>query len=238
MRDYFGVPLEFSHSRLFETVETAVESGRVGYVCFVDANVLAMSNASTAYSKVLRGALVNSCDGSSIALLAGWIHREGFTALNGPEVFERLILVEGVHVLVGGEPEALSRVATSARASSAGVIKTLPLPFATVEDFDYARIADSLSQMEAEYIWVSLGAPKQERFMALLSPKLDSGVMFGIGAAFAFFLGDVERPQSGIGRLRFIWLFRLLKEPRKIGRRLGRYALALPRLIYREVKSR
>jgi N-acetylglucosaminyldiphosphoundecaprenol N-acetyl-beta-D-mannosaminyltransferase len=113
-------------------------------------------------------------------------------------------------------------------------IHFLSLPFASVEEFKYTEIAEEVNKIRPDLIWVSLGAPKQERFMHYLLPHIDSGVMLGVGAAFNFYIGKLAIPRLGLGRLRLIWLNRLFKEPRKSIQRLFSYLKILPRLYFEE----
>jgi N-acetylglucosaminyldiphosphoundecaprenol N-acetyl-beta-D-mannosaminyltransferase len=85
-----------------------------------------------------------------------------------------------------------------------------------------------------DIIWVSLGAPKQELFMNRILPHLNTGVMFGIGAVFNFYVGDIKLSSFHIGSLKFIWINRLISEPRKMIKRNIPYILLIPRLFYKE----
>lgn len=67
------------------------------------------------------------------------------------------------------------------------------LPFLRVEEFDYPAIAKMIEDDGADIIWVALGAPKQEQFMARLNPYLKRGVQIAVGAAFKFYSGTGEK---------------------------------------------
>ena len=60
--------------------------------------------------------------------------------------------------------------------------------------------------------------------------------IFGIGAAFNFYTGDLHNNKKEIGGLRFIWLERIFKEPKKQILRMGKFLLAVPKM-YLEEKS-
>ena len=72
--------------------------------------------------------------------------------------------------------------------------------------------------------------------MSKLLPHLNYGVMFGIGAAFNFYIGEITMPKKRKGALQFIWLNRIYKEPKKQLKRFIPYILILPRLIFNEIK--
>ncbi len=113
----------------------------------------------------------------------------------------------------------------------------IPLPFTGIEGFDYIEIAEAINKLKPDIIWVSLGAPKQEFFMSKIFPYLNKGLLFGIGAAFNFYTGMLGMPTVKIGALRFIWLDRFIKEPRKLYSRLINYLFILPGLYLEEKKK-
>jgi N-acetylglucosaminyldiphosphoundecaprenol N-acetyl-beta-D-mannosaminyltransferase len=239
MKKYFNIFLEFDHKAFNNTIKNTINSKTKGYVCVVDANVLTMAQSNLSYLKVINEAMVNTCDGSSIASMAGMIHKQNFRALNGPQVFEKYIEKEYIQLLLGSTKETSNRIKNqlSIKGIKTGHLKLLPLPFLDINEFDFKTIAKEINLIKPDIIWVSLGAPKQEVFMNRILPYLDKGVMFGIGAAFNFYVGDLGMPTFHIGGLRFIWLNRLINEPRKLIKRIVPYILIIPRLYLNELKK-
>ena len=86
-------------------------------------------------------------------------------------------------------------------------------------------------------MWVSLGAPKQEKFIAKIFPYVEQGVLFGIGAAFNFYTGDLHNNKKEIGGLRFIWLERIFKEPKKQLKRVFGYLMTVPKMYIEEKRK-
>jgi N-acetylglucosaminyldiphosphoundecaprenol N-acetyl-beta-D-mannosaminyltransferase len=115
-----------------------------------------------------------------------------------------------------------------------------PLDFREVDDFDYKAIAHSINRFSPDVVWVSLGAPKQELFISKLFPEINKGVLFGIGAAINLFLGEHQgiRAPKIMRELHLEWLFRVIKEPKRVGRRAVEYLLLLPRLVLEEIKAK
>lgn len=239
MQKYFNVFLEFDHAKLHAIIEKTVKDHGKGYVCVVDANVLTMAQKEIEYRSILNSSLINTCDGSSIALMASWIYKAKFKALNGPEIFELYIEKPYNHLLLGSTEAVLKRI--KLRLQNKGIktsfLHSLSLPFNSVEEFNYLKIARQINCLKPDIIWVSLGAPKQERFMHNILPYINCGVMFGIGAAFNFYIGELTIPRIRIGRLRLIWLNRLYNEPKKLTKRLLSYLVVLPKLYWHEKKN-
>ena len=112
------------------------------------------------------------------------------------------------------------------------------LPFCDVEAFDYDEIARMVEADGAKIIWVALGAPKQERFMARLLPHLQQGVMIGVGAAFKFYSGMEERRcPEWIQRHHLEFIYRILQDPKKQLRRCYWILRTLPGLYLEEKRK-
>ncbi|GAA4092841.1 WecB/TagA/CpsF family glycosyltransferase [Mucilaginibacter panaciglaebae] len=238
MQKYFKILLEFDHKLLKNSIEEAIRNKQKGYVCVVDANVLTVAQKNEHFLSILNHSLVNTCDGSSIATLAGIIHKKHLSALNGPQIFNYFIEKNYSQLLLGSNEETSNKIKEKLR--SKGFDDTnlhiLPLPFNDVEGFDYAGIAAITNELKPQIIWVSLGAPKQEIFMSKLLPYIDSSVMIGIGAAFDFYIGKIALPKFRIGPLKFIWISRVLSEPSKQISRIIPYIKILPSLYLQEKK--
>lgn len=235
----FDINIEFDRKILHKVIESCAKGGNKGYVCFADANVLSMARSDEEYLKILQNAMINSCDGGSIATIVNKIHHTNVRAYNGPDLFEHYIdKAEFKQLLLGNTEEKYQEIVEELkrRGFSSDHIFHLDVPFLKVEDFDYQGIADEIGVLNPDFIWVSLGAPKQERFMAKLLPYINRGVMFGIGAAFNFYVGDIIQPKFHIGAFRFIWLDRIYREPKKQMRRVLKILKVLPFLYWDERK--
>lgn len=237
MKSHFGLLIEFDHSLLLETVTNCIAASNIGYVCVIDANVLTMAQKQPKYRDVINQAMVNTCDGSSIAWMAGLVHKQKFRAFNGPDIFKHFIEKDYRQLLLGSTVETINRIKSKLNQENKNSdhLQSMPLPFLPVDGFDYEKIAKDINKLNVDIIWVSLGAPKQEIFMHSIQPFLNKGVMFGIGAAFNFYTGDIPMSSFQLGGLRFIWINRLFAEPRKLLKRLVPYALLMPKLFFKEL---
>jgi UDP-N-acetyl-D-mannosaminuronic acid transferase (WecB/TagA/CpsF family) len=83
MNNYFGINLEFDSNKIHQLIAKAISSNQKGYVCVVDGNVLTIAQKNQVYCTIVNNSLVNACDGSSIAWLAGKIYKKDFRALTG-----------------------------------------------------------------------------------------------------------------------------------------------------------
>lgn len=241
MKMYFKIFLEFNHHVFNSIIKNAIKDDMKGYVCVVDGNVLAHATKDAGFRDIINGAIVNSCDGSSIAMLAGIIHKQKFQTYTGPEIFTKYIRENYKQYFLGNTEENLKLLENrfAALGYDTKHFRFEPLPFKNVEDFDYNAIADKINEFSPDIIWVSLGAPKQELFISKLYPSINSGILFAIGAAFNLFLGNQtnKRAPKILRNMHMEWIFRILKEPNRVGKRAINYLILLPGIVLAEMKQ-
>ena len=75
-----------------------------------------------------------------------------------------------------------------------------------------------INESGAEFIWVGLGAPKQEEWMAAHQGKL-RGLMIGVGAGFDYLAGNIRRAPDWMQRSNLEWVYRLLQDPARLLKR-------------------
>ena len=83
---------------------------------------------------------------------------------------------------------------------------------------DDAPIIEKINAVAPDLLLVCLGAPKQEKWMHANAEKLHVGLMIGAGGSLDVFAGTAERAPLGWQKAGLEWLYRLLKEPKRIGR--------------------
>lgn len=236
MKKYFKINFQFNHTALEKTIEETSLHGK-GYCCFVDATSLVHSHKNENFRNILNASLVNSCDGSYIALLASKIHGKQLKQYIGPDFFNKFICKTYPQFIIGNTQEVFNKVKAKLELNGGDTSNLffIPLPYKGVSEFDYDEIANQINQKHPRFIWVSLGAPKQEKFMSKLLPHIDKGVMIGVGAALNYFTGEVKDIPNWARKTHSIWLYRIFTEPKKQLKRCKEIFLVLPK-IYREEK--
>ena len=238
MRKYFNINFEFNHKQFEEKVEHTALNGK-GYCCFVDGTSLVYSYKNEGFRNVLNNSLANSCDGSYIALLASRIHKTKLKEYIGPDFFNKYIYKKGSHLILGNTEQVFKRIQEKVELqnNTSENLHFMEVPFRKVEEFDYTAIAKEINDLKPNYIWVSLGAPKQELFMSNLLPHINQGAMLGVGAALNYFTGQVKDIPNWAKKLHLIWLYRIFTEPKKQLKRCTEIATVLPKM-YKEEKKR
>lgn len=125
------------------------------------------------------------------------------------------------HFLLGGKPSTLAKLeqVVAARFPGAHIAGSHSPPFGPWPEGESEHIATLIRESGANLVWVGLGCPKQEQWIATHKDRLPPAVYFGIGAAFAFHAGEVRQSPLWIQRLGLEWAYRLAAEPRRLFRR-------------------
>ena len=129
------------------------------------------------------------------------------------------------HFLLGGKQSTLDSLVRkfAEQFPHANIVAAHSPPFGEWPENETERIVEMIARSGANLIWIGLGCPKQEHWIARNKHRLPGGVYFGIGAAFAFHAGEVRQAPRAFQRLGLEWAYRLAMEPRRLFRRYATY---------------
>ncbi len=210
-----AAPLE----ELAAELEEWVAERRRGYVCLANVHVVETARRDPALAAALAAARLVLADGAQVA----WAARTPRVA--GADLFEELCrrsVGRGYrHYFLGGTPETLGRLLERTASAHPGLVVAggSSPPFEPLERLDLDRIAAKVNAAAPDVVWVGLGAPKQELFMSAIRSRLEAPVLAGIGAVFDFAAGTKRRAPAWMQRCGLEWAHRLVREPRRLGRR-------------------
>lgn len=129
------------------------------------------------------------------------------------------------HFLLGGKESTLAKLESefSQRFPGVALAGTHSPPFGVWPDSEFDTIAGKIRDSGGNLIWVGLGCPKQEHWIASNKDRLPPGVYFGIGAAFAFHAGEVRQAPPLLQKAGLEWAYRVAMEPRRLFKRYFTY---------------
>ena len=228
-----GVPVSaVDMARAAETVAGLIAAGGRGrYVCACDVHSLMRARDDEAHMAALAGARMVTPDGQPLVWAARLRGIAAMARVAGPDLLPELCargLKQGWrHYFYGGAegvPEDLAKRLT-ARFPGLKVAGCESPPFGDMNARARREAIARINASGADIVWVGLGCPKQELWMAKHAGSLDA-VAIGIGAAFDFHVGRVKRAPGWMQRFGLEWAHRLAAEP---GRLWRRYVLIAPR---------
>ena len=91
-------------------------------------------------------------------------------------------------------------------------------PFRVLTEEEDRQIVENINSAKADFVWIGLGAPKQERWMAVHQGKID-GLMIGVGAGFDYYAGNIKRAPLWMQKCNLEWLYRLMQDPKRLFKR-------------------
>lgn len=235
----FSIPIEFNQNFIFNILNEFIVKKRRGYICTINANLLSEAYINVSYKKILQNSIINVCDGSLLTKSIGVLHKTKLESLPGPDFMIKTILEkEYINFFLGSEENTLNNLRKNLVKLKPSISSSIfqELPFFNAEDFDYKEIAKRINLERPEIIWVSLGAPKQERFASLLVPHINQGIIICVGAAFDFYSMQNSKGRAPlfVRKMNLEWVWRLFQNPKKTFNRLRREIIILPRILWEE----
>lgn len=242
METYFNIRYEFDKEAIHSAIDARLKQPGSDYICVADGVILDHVNRNEDYRKVVDGGMFSICDSGFVPLYLKMLYKIQREQYTGSDIFHHIVS-EGKYRMcfLGASQKILDALRKQLTKMNPDVEDMLfyELPFCELEEFDYEAIADMIESDGAEVIWVALGAPKQEMFMARLKPCLDHGVMIAVGAAFKFYSGvDSKRAPKWMIAAHLEFLYRIFSEPRKQTKRCIFIIIHLPRALRDEYRRK
>jgi N-acetylglucosaminyldiphosphoundecaprenol N-acetyl-beta-D-mannosaminyltransferase len=222
-----------SHEDASQRVVRWAHEGRSVYVCVASVHMVMEAFDSEAFRRIVNGADLVTPDGRPLvwALKAMGVSRA--SQVRGTDLTTRIIeraAREGVPIgLYGGTPELLESFVRVLGERFPGVrvaCKIAP-PFRPLTREEDEAITGEIVESGARILFVGIGCPKQERWMAQHKDHFPA-VMVGVGAAFDFHTGRVRQAPRWMQTAGLEWVFRLAMDPRRLWKR---YAKHNPRFV-------
>ena len=249
-RDVLGVPLALTdYAGAMAAMDAMIERRERGYVCALAVHAVMVSRSDDGLLAALRGATLCVPDGRPLVWALNALGANMEDRVYGPELMARYCARAAerghrVWLLGGDTPDALAVLERALRERYPGIQiagghSPPHRPPSAAEEDELARRIDADG---ADVVFVGLGAPKQEKWMARMRPRLDAPVLIGVGAAFDFLAGLKRQAPAWMQRSGLEWLYRLSQEPLRLGPRYARYnpafVAAVARQLVRERRGR
>lgn len=242
MESYFDIRYEFDKDKVHTEISKRLSQPGSDYICVSDGNILNNTYRNKEYLDVINGGMFSICDSSYVPVYLKWIYGIDRDQYAGSDIFRDIVTARKYRMIfLGTEQSTLDSLKKELTKLNPDVATMTfkELPFLPVEDFDYPEIAKMIEADKADIVWISLGAPKQERFMAYLKPQLHHGIMIAIGATFNFFSGlKIKRAPDWMIRNHMEFIYRIYSEPEKQIRRCWGILSTLPAILRKESRRK
>jgi len=229
--DVVGVPLALTdYGQTLDWIDAMVDQEERGYVCVCNVHTVMASNEDDELRRALDLSSMNVPDGQPLVWAINAFGHSLAARVYGPELMSRACerAAKNGHrfYLYGGRNQgALVQLALNLRQRYPGIkiVGGYSPPHRPLRPDEEDAVVEEINQVRADVVWVGIGVPKQEKWMAHMRPRLDSTLLIGVGAAFDFHAGLVSQAPNWLQEAGLEWAYRLAHEPRRLWRRYLRY---------------
>ena len=226
-----GIPLALTtYEHTLDWIDQAVAARARSYVCVAAVHTVMACQEDPALRAAVLGADFTLPDGQPLVWAMNALGHDLSSRVYGPELMERACARAARtgqrFYLYGGRSQgALVELARMLRLRHPGlqIVGGHAPPFRALTEGEEEAVAADIRRCRPDVIWVGIGVPRQEKWMARMRHRIDAPVLIGVGAAFDFHAGIVAQAPERLQRIGLEWAFRLSQEPRRLWRRYLRY---------------
>lgn len=214
-------------------VADAIDSLRGEYICAANVHTTVMARENPDYKVVQCRSVMALPDGKPLSVVGKRKADDPMEKVTGTHfmqnVFTDARFVGKRHYFYGTKREDLEKMLTKVQQDypELQICGWEPSIFRELSDEEVDQLAKRVNDARADFLWVALGAPRQENLMYRLRGKVNS-LMTGVGGAFHILSGTIADAPMWMQNAGLEWLFRLVKEP---GRLFKRYLITNTKFI-------
>lgn len=194
------------------------------YICVSNVHTTIMSYENAEYRNVQNSAIMVLPDGKPLSILA---KKRGYQIdrVTGPDLMEEIFKISGEkkykHFFYGSTEETLNKLNEKLKEKypKLEIVGMYSPPFRKLNEQEDTEIIKKINDTNPDFVWIGLGAPKQENWMYEHKDKIN-GLMIGVGAGFDYHADNIKRAPKWMQKCSLEWLYRLLQDPKRL---LSRY---------------
>jgi N-acetylglucosaminyldiphosphoundecaprenol N-acetyl-beta-D-mannosaminyltransferase len=229
--EVLGVPLGLiDYDGALDWLDAMVAARQRGYVCVCNVHAVMASAEDADLRAALLGSSLNVPDGQPLVWALNLLGCSLEDRVYGPELMARSCARaarsgQRMYLYGGRNQGALVQLALNLRQRYPGVriVGGYSPPHRPLTAEEREAVIKEINGSRADVVWVGIGVPKQEKWMAEMRSELEAPVLVGVGAAFDFHAGLVPQAPNLLQESGLEWAYRLAHEPRRLWRRYTRY---------------
>jgi len=210
------------------------------YICVSNVHTVVTASEDESYRRVQNGGVMALPDGAPLSILAHLRGCKQMERITGPDLMGEIFRVSAErgyrHFFYGSTLETLQKLREEVQRRYSGleVAGMYSPPFRPLSMEEDDQIVREINAAAPDFVWVGLGAPKQELWMAQHQGRVNA-LMIGVGAGFDYHAGNIKRAPEWMQRCALEWLYRLLQDPVRLA---GRYLAVNSKFIWKTVRGR
>jgi N-acetylglucosaminyldiphosphoundecaprenol N-acetyl-beta-D-mannosaminyltransferase len=226
-----------SLNKTINAIHEAIRRNEPGYICVTNSRTTYLANHDSEYCHIQNNSFLTVPDGIPLVWIAHNFGHKEVERVSGPDLLKaslKISVKNGYsHYFYGSTPVTIRKISDNLKSKYPDlVIKgAISPPFQPIEAFDIEGLAKELNALKPTFFWCGLGAPKQERLIALLQPKLEHTICIGVGLAFEYLAGTIKRAPHWMQISGLEWFYRLSQQPQNIRRAIRPFSWVIKNLI-------
>lgn len=212
---------------IISQIETTLlnENRENRYSCATSVHGVIEAQFDTELRDILNHAFINHPDGLPLVRVGRWRGAKHMEQIKGPDLFPKVCELTSKmnvkHFFCGGQEGVADDLARrmSERFPGLKVAGTYCPPFRALSDQEKDALVETINASGADIVWVGLSTPKQEKWIGEFRDRLNTKLIFSVGAAFDYHTGRIKFSPVFFQRLGLEWFHRLISEPRRLWRR-------------------
>lgn len=209
---------------LIEFTEKNIKELSGKYFCVTNVHCVVTASENEEYKKIQNNAVLAMPDGAPLSFIGG---KKGFSDMQrttGPDYMEEIFKISAKHgykhFFYGSTDDTLKKLEAKLKNKyeELKIVGMYSPPFRELTLEEDAEIINLINKSNPDFIWVGLGAPKQETWMYNHQNKVN-GLMVGVGAGFDYFAGNIKRAPMWMQKCSLEWLYRLIQDPKRLFKR-------------------
>lgn len=194
------------------------------YICVSNVHTTVMAYEDEQYMKIQNSGAMALPDGAPLSVVSRKRGHKEAERVTGPDLMEEIFKISEEkgykHYFYGSTQETLDElnIKLNEKYPKLNIVGMYSPPFRKLNGEEDIQIIGEINRRRADFIWVGLGAPKQEVWMYEHKNKVN-GVMIGVGAGFDYHAEKIERAPKWMQKLSLEWVYRLCQDPRRLFKR-------------------
>lgn len=204
------------------------------YICVSNVHTTVTAFEDREYLKIQNGGIMAIPDGGPLSSVGQRRGFENMKRTTGPSLMGEIFKISAEncyrHYFYGSTDETLKKLYASLTETYPGIqiAGMYSPPFRPMTEEEDRESVEKINETKPDFVWVGLGAPKQEKWMAEHQGKVN-GLMVGVGAGFDYYAGNIKRAPGWMQKCNLEWVYRLLQDPKRL---FGRYWHTNTRFIW------
>jgi N-acetylglucosaminyldiphosphoundecaprenol N-acetyl-beta-D-mannosaminyltransferase len=210
-----------SYNEILQSVIMTAKSRQSAYVCVANVHMVVEALKNQKLHAAMEQAWLTIPDGKPLSVFMNWIYGTHQERVTGPDLMNDIVQRAASEKIAlyfyGSTDEVIHAVRSKLENDYPGVAVAgaYSPPFRELTAAEDDAIVQMINASNADILFVGLGCPKQEIWMEAHKNRIQA-VMIGVGAAFPFFTGHLKRAPDWMQAMGLEWLYRFLKEPRRL----------------------